>query len=75
MLQCLQAAQQRGRLCKAGRRGVSHATSSSSVGVIDVQHSDDNDESGWDERRLNSHAIDMTPQKEMEFTPQKTYGR
>ena len=53
--------------------GVSHATSSSSVGVIDVQHQED--DFGWDRRAPDSHAIDMTPQKETEFTPQKMHSR
>ena len=53
-------------------RGVSHASSSSSVGVIDVDHEHDDDEDDWDrQRRLDSHAIEVTPQKETEFTPQQ----
>ena len=55
--------------------GVSHATSSSSVGVIDVQHQDDDSESEYDERPLGSHAIEMTPEKDADVTPQKLHGR
>lgn len=52
-----------------------HATSSSSVGVIDVQHQDDDSESEYDERSLGSHAIEMTPEKYADITPQKLHGR
>lgn len=55
--------------------GVSHATSSSSVRVIDVQHQDDDSESEYDERSLGSHAIEMTPEKYADITPQKLHGR
>ena len=59
----------------AGAGGVSHASSPSSVGVIDVQHSPDGDEPDWDQRAPGSHAIEMSPQRDAERRPQQTRGR
>ena len=55
--------------------GVSHVSSASSVGVIDVQHCRDGDEPGWDQRALGSHAIEMSPQHDAEGKPQQMRGR
>ena len=55
--------------------GASHASSPSSVGVIDVQHCGDGDEPGWDRRAPGSHAIEMSPQHDAEGRAQQTRGR
>ena len=54
---------------------ISHASSPSSVGVIDVQHCGDGEEPGWDQRAPGSHAIEMSPQRNAEGAPQQTRGR